>query len=73
MAENTKAHRDSIQKLIQYLRDIRRTMISDIVQREAGPTVRAGELKTIRECNETIEQLKAALDEEKALDEEGGS
>jgi hypothetical protein len=24
-------------------------------------------------CNEAIEQLKAALDEEKALDEEGGS
>ena len=41
MAENTSAHRDNIQKLIQYLRDIHRTMIGDIVGSEGGPTIRA--------------------------------
>jgi hypothetical protein len=66
MGEDTKAHRENIQKLIQYLRDVRRTTISDIVGREGGPTVRAGELKTIRECNEVIDQLKAAFDDERA-------
>ena len=39
MAENTSAHRDNIQNLIQYLSDIHRTMIGDIVGREARRSV----------------------------------
>jgi hypothetical protein len=70
MAEDTKAHRDNIEKLIQYLRDNRRTIIRDIVERQGGPSVRAGELKTIRECTETIDQLRTAFDDEKKLEAE---
>jgi hypothetical protein len=68
MGEDTKAHRDNIRKLIQYFREIRRTLISDMVEREGGPTLRLGELKSIRECNETIEQLKTAFDDERKLE-----
>jgi hypothetical protein len=70
MSEDTKGHRDNIQKLIQYFRDVRRALIRDMVEREGGPTLRLGELKSIRECNDTIEQLKTAFDDEKKLEVE---
>jgi|SoiMetStandDraft_5_1073268.scaffolds.fasta_scaffold1233469_1 hypothetical protein len=38
-----------------------------MAEREGGPTLRLGELKSIRECTETIEQLKTASDDERKL------
>jgi len=55
MAEDTKAHREDIQKLILHVRDQRRSILSGIVAKKGKLIIGVREMVKIRGCNELIE------------------
>ena len=57
-------HRDNVMKLIEHVREERREIVSDIVERKGRRAVGQKEITRLRKQQELLTLLKAALEDE---------
>ena len=62
----TTDHRENVMKLIEHVREERREIVSDIVERKRRRVVGQKEITRLRKQQELLTLLKAALQDEGA-------
>ena len=60
----TTDHRENVMKLIEHVREERREIVSDIVERKSRRAVSQKEITRLRKQQEVLTLLKAALEDE---------